>query len=851
MPDTSSPSLPPDDRFEAAVTEYLRQREQGQVPDAEHFLRSFPELADRLRQFFADQGLFDLRARDLAPTMSRLPDQPATGEKSLGSTAKDIPASVGRFLIREWLGEGAFGVVYRAVDPQLDREVALKVAKPASLTSSERVERFLREGKAAAQLRHPHIVPVFEAGRDGSSYYIASAYIKGRTLQETIFSGGIGEHRAVEVVRDIAEALAYAHTRGIVHRDVKPANILLDEQGQPLLTDFGLAARHELDEKLTQQGAILGTPLYMAPEQAAGSDGPALPASDQYSLGVVFYELLTGRTPFTGPAAVVLGNHGHLPPPEPGPAVPPELKKICLKTLAKVPGERFPDCEELARVLQRWLDTHPSGEQVPSSRPRLGRRPRLLLAGVCGVAAVCFAVWGFWPKKGEEKPVAAENPASGGPQRPATGRGEELPFQMRLRHSLPVLQPNRIGNVTLPCSIISTPDGKRVATLVSKASDTDDESGVIKVWDTWTGKELCSLETKKGPRGGGFSLYLSPDGKTVVSVGLTSTGKRTGNFEVQFWNVQDGKELRTVSLPNGVPFSPTLFLFSPDTRFLVRLAGKEVRGIEVASGAEKKFFELDMVYPFAGFEVFYQPSTVTECLAIVNGNTLHVWKEGQEKAHNLSFVRLLKRTPSSGLCLSSDGQTLASIDDSNDTSKAQIKLTSAIPGKTFPALEDGHIFSAPWPGIPLPPLAFSPDGKKLAAGDWSREKGGSVKVWDVTTGKCVTILSAHPVAVDGLRFSPDGKKLITAVTGPRPMLPGVREGWDGGCQIKLWDVATGHKLAEVAPPDSRLSGVYLSPDGSMVAALNVGEEGMVRGIITNTSPATVWDLVPSARAAPK
>jgi serine/threonine protein kinase len=195
----------------------------------------------------------------------------------------DVPASVGRFVVRARLGEGAFGEVFRAFDPRLDREVALKVARPGTLTTPERARRFLREARAAANLRHPNIVPLFETGQEEARYYIAEAFIPGGTLEAEMArgKGPLPFDRAVALVRALAEALAYAHRQGIVHRDVKPANVLLDEKGEPLLADFGLAARAEGDEKLTHEGAVLGTPAYMSPEQAAGRSADVSPASDQ------------------------------------------------------------------------------------------------------------------------------------------------------------------------------------------------------------------------------------------------------------------------------------------------------------------------------------------------------------------------------------------------------------------------------------------------------------------------------------------------------------------------------------------------------------------------------------------
>src|SRR5262249_39289225 len=181
-----------------------------------------------------------------------------------------------------------------------------KVPQAAVLDSPKRVERFLREARAAAGLRHPSIVPVYDAGEDGEVRYIASAFIEGRPLSGAVEEKGMDCRRAARIVRRLADALGYAHTLGIVHRDVKPANVMLDAEDRPHLMDFGLAARLESADKLTHEGAVLGTPSYMAPEQAAGQQGEAMPESDQYALGVVLYELLTGRTPFEGPPPITL-----------------------------------------------------------------------------------------------------------------------------------------------------------------------------------------------------------------------------------------------------------------------------------------------------------------------------------------------------------------------------------------------------------------------------------------------------------------------------------------------------------------------------------------------------------------
>jgi formylglycine-generating enzyme required for sulfatase activity/serine/threonine protein kinase len=298
---------------------------------------------------------------------------PAAAKQTLGGASSAAganqpaafgsPQRIGRFEIRARLGAGAFGIVYRAYDPQLQREVALKVMHPETLNHPERVERFQREARSAAQLRHANIVPVYEIGQDGGQYFIASAYIAGQTLYDALDGQPMQFTRAARIVRDLAEAVAQAHRQGVVHRDLKPANVLLDEHDSPQLVDFGLSARQETrqekENRLTRLGAVLGTPAYMAPEQASGQTGEVQPAADQYSLGVILYELLCGEPPFNGPPALVIYNVIHTEPATPrslNAAVPPELERICRKAMARRPEDRYANCQALADALRRRLE---------------------------------------------------------------------------------------------------------------------------------------------------------------------------------------------------------------------------------------------------------------------------------------------------------------------------------------------------------------------------------------------------------------------------------------------------------------------------------------------------------------
>ena len=278
------------------------------------------------------------------------------------SRSGELPTGIGRFQIRKWLGEGAFGIVYRAYDPRLEREVALKVPNSGVLKNPRRVKRFLREARAAANLRHPHIVPVFDAGQDGDLYYIASAFIAGKELKDAIDDNGLEFSRAARLTRELSEALAYAHTQGIVHRDVKPGNIMLDENDHVHLMDFGLASRQDDESDLSTDGSVMGTPSYMAPEQAMGRKGEAQPSADQYSAGIVLYELLCGKVPWVGPPATVIHNQIHTEPDRPASIrkyIPKDLETICLKAIAKRPEERYANCQAMADDLRRWHDGEP------------------------------------------------------------------------------------------------------------------------------------------------------------------------------------------------------------------------------------------------------------------------------------------------------------------------------------------------------------------------------------------------------------------------------------------------------------------------------------------------------------
>ena len=416
MAETAPESSPPEDRVNGVIADYFRRLDAGDDVSPESLIDTHHEISDELREFFeaaevierlAGPTVGDLlsgachdtaRSRATSDTsvwrerLNRLPD----------NDRLELPAEIGKYRLEEVVGEGAMGTVYRAFDTELKRPVAMKIPKFWDDESDEIRGRFYREAQAAATLRHPHICPVFDASAVDCVHFIAMAYIDGEPLSTLLAKSKLDDSSDAEkagMILKLATALHNAHDHGIIHRDVKPGNIIIDEEGQPILTDFGLARdfRHD-DARLSHPDAIIGSPAYMAPEQLNPDRGDVGPATDIYGLGVVFYEMLTGQPPYLGSTYEVLTQVALSEPKSPkqsGLDIDPQFDAICRKMMQKQIDQRYGamsdviDAIELALQSPRQDLDSPKHVELPK-RGLLGFSSRAIAATSLAVFAMVF-----------------------------------------------------------------------------------------------------------------------------------------------------------------------------------------------------------------------------------------------------------------------------------------------------------------------------------------------------------------------------------------------------------------------------------------------------------------------------
>ena len=356
--------------IELIYTEFLALEAHGRLPDSNSWLGRFPAHRPRLERL--------LKLHDFLSA-----DQPVSAQGIAGSSADRVPAKdvatqpFAKYELLDEIGRGGMGIVYRARQQGLGRIVALKVLRLIENHPKVR-SRFQHEAETVASLQHPNIVQVIEISLDEGKEFLSMEYLGGGSLESKLLEKNWSNHAIAQLIETLAQAIHYAHQRGIIHRDLKPANILFTTEHTPKIVDFGLAKKIQDELHTTVTGALLGTPCYMSPEQAAGDDAPIGPATDIYSLGIILYQMLTGRLPFEGKTAIEtlrwIVDRECEPPSKRTSGVPRDLETICLKCLAKSPIARYETAQALAEDLARFLDHVPILARRANWVERLGRK---------------------------------------------------------------------------------------------------------------------------------------------------------------------------------------------------------------------------------------------------------------------------------------------------------------------------------------------------------------------------------------------------------------------------------------------------------------------------------------------
>jgi predicted Ser/Thr protein kinase len=701
-PELGTPATVAPDLIQA---EYAARQRWGDRPPWEEFLRRFPRPAGTLQPPADGAG----NGAAAQPITAALPWFNPAG----GPTAP-LPAQFGRYRIERLLGKGGMGAVYLAYDTQLERPVAIKIPNVGAIEDERHLARFDHEAKFLAQLRHPNICPVHDGGTFDGTPYLTMAYIDGRPLSDFVKAGHrLSDEHVADLVRKVALAVEEAHRHGILHRDLKPANVLLDERGEPIVMDFGLARRRLKDDApLTHKGEVLGTPQYMAPEQITGDPANIGPACDVYALGVMLYELLTGKLPYTGETlASVLGQilHEDAPPPTAHrPDLSARLEAIIRRAMARQPGDRYARAADLAADLTAYLQTRPGAlaETLPLATPP-SHTPAARRRGLWAAAATLVAIVSL----------------SGLLLYLNAGPAPDALQRLCLR-----------GHTDDVCSVAFSADGWRA---LSASKDR-----TVRLWDLATGAEL---KTFRGHGRTVTGVLFSPDGRRAYSGSLDQT--------VRIWDLETGKEVGELrgkpTWLHRVPVT-SLALRGDGRHLIVGSSDKTLRMLDLNAGKEVRTFRnhTDEVTSVATSPVS------PYCLSGSKDGTARTWDMDTGRQHqNFSkgVVIGARNNPYSVECvaLSADGQRALSGHYDGCVRLWNLERSGEL------ACFTGH--EGPVRGV-----AFAPDGKRILSGG----ADGTVRLWDVESGNEIYCFRGHVSSwwgggVLAVAFSSDGKHVLS------------------------------------------------------------------------------------------
>jgi WD40 repeat protein len=825
--------------------ELAYRRRPGEQPAPAEYGPRFPGHAELISHVFREENPLGLPGHAepaldaaLGPVQTR-PD--ASASPAPGADAADLPVIPGYDIVKE-LGRGGMGVVYLARQVHLKRLVALKMILAGPHAGPEQLARFRKEGEAVARLQHPGVVQIHEDGVHEGRPFLALEFVDCGSLAEMLDGTPWPARLAAQLVEALARAMQAAHERHIVHRDLKPANVLLTAAGAPKVTDFGLVKFLDAEAAQTQSGAILGTPSYMAPEQARGAAKQVAPAVDVYALGAILYELLTGRPPFR--AATLLETLRQVQQDEPvspsrlQPQLPRDLSTICVKCLEKEPGQRYASAAALAEDVRRFLDGQPvlarPAGRVERALKWARRHPAqaaayalaLLVLGLGGVGGTVTWFWRQAEAAREQADDAREQAEHDREQAVAArqlsivdraqlaaalrgqnqARWEAETFQENYRRLMYLRAVDLAYREWMDNSLV-----RAEQLLAGCPAD-------LRRWEWYYVYHLCHNElfTFKGHTSSVHSVAFSPDGKRLASA----------SAEVKVWDLARGQVVHTL---RGHTLALNSLAFSPDGQ---RLAGasqdKTVRVWALARDQEARTLK-----GHTGFvtSVAFSPDGQRLASASVD-RTVKVWDaaSGQEvltlKGHTGAVRSVAFSLDGQRLASASADQTVKVWDAARGQEPLTLKCRNPVQGvavspdgqRLASVLHDGTVKVWDWargqeavslkgPTSDVTSVAFSPDGKRLA----STSVDGMVKVWDWARGQEVLSLQGHTDSVNSVAFSPDSQRLASASVDRT---------------VKVWDAASGQEVLTLKGHTGAVRSVAFSLDGQRLASAS--DDGTVK-----------------------